>query len=45
MSEKKTNQEYLQEIQKELMADESWELLKEMRFWLMGDISWDLLYM
>ena len=39
MSEEKkeqTNQEYLQDIVNELLADEEWELPKELRFWLMG---------
>ena len=38
MSEEKkeqTNQEYLQDIVKELLADEEWELPKELRFLLM----------
>ena len=39
MSEEKkeqTNQEYLQDIVNELLADEEWKLPKELRFWLMG---------
>lgn len=46
MSEEKkeqTNQEYLQDIVNELLADEEWELPKELRFWLMGTYTWELL--
>lgn len=45
MSEEKkeqTNQEYLQDIVNELLADEEWELPKELRFWLMGTYTWEL---
>lgn len=48
MSEEKkeqTNQEYLQDIVNELLADEEWELPKEFRFWLMGTYTWELLYL
>lgn len=48
MSEEKkeqTNQEYLQDIVNELLADEEWELQKELRFWLMGTYTWELLYL
>lgn len=48
MSEEKkeqTNQEYLQDIVNELLADEEWELSKELRFWLMGTYTWELLYL
>ena len=48
MSEEKkerTNQEYLQDIVNELLADEEWELPKELRFWLMGTYTWELLYL
>ena len=47
MSEEKkeqTNQEYLQDIVNELLADEEWKLPKELRFWLMGTYTWELLY-
>ena len=40
-----TNQEYLQDIVNELLADEEWELPKELRFWLMGTYTWELLYL
>ena len=45
MSEEKkeqTNQEYLQDIVNELLADEEWKLPKELRFWLMGTYTWEL---
>ena len=48
MSEEKkeqTNQEYLQDIVNELLADEEWELPKELRCWLMGTYTWELLYL
>ena len=47
MSEEKkeqTNQEYLQDIVNELLADEEWELPKELRFWLMGTYTWELIF-
>ena len=37
--------EYLQEIAKELLEDESWELPKEARFFLLPGVEWDMLYL
>ena len=40
---KMTNQEFLNEIVGELMADEEWQLPPEMRFFLVADLEWGLL--
>ena len=37
--------EYLQEIAKELLEDESWDLPKEGRFFLLPVFEWDVLYL
>lgn len=38
-----TNQEYLNSIVAELMADTEWQLPPEMRFFLAADLEWFLL--
>lgn len=38
-----TNQEYLNAIAAELMADTEWELPPELRFFLVADMEWSLL--
>lgn len=38
-----TNQEYLQSIVDELMADPDWALPPELRFFLVKDLEWTLL--
>lgn len=38
-----TNQEYLQSVIDELMADTQWELAPELRFFLVKDLEWSLL--
>jgi len=38
-----TNQEYLQSIVGELMADTEWQLPPELRFFLVADLEWSLL--
>jgi hypothetical protein len=40
-----TNQEYLNSIVGELMADTEWQLPPELRFFLVGDLEWSLLGM
>lgn len=40
-----TNQEYLNSIALELMADTEWELPPELRFFLVADLEWSLLGM
>ena len=37
--------EYLQEIAKELLEDESWDLPKEGRFFLLPGFEWDVSYL
>ena len=37
--------EYLQEIAKELLEDESWDLPKEGRVFLLSAFEWDVLYL
>ena len=43
MEEKTNNSEFLQEIVKELMEDETWELDQDSRFALVSDLEWSLL--
>lgn len=38
-----TNQEYLDSIVAELMADTEWELPPELRFFLVANLEWSLL--
>jgi len=38
-----TNQEYLDSIIAELMADPEWKLPPELRFFLVADLEWSLL--
>lgn len=38
-----TNQEYLDAIVAELMADSEWQLPPELRFFLAADLEWSLL--
>ena len=38
-----TNQEYLESIVGELMADPDWQLPPELRFFLVNDLEWSLL--
>ncbi len=40
-----TNQEYLNSIVGELMADTEWQLPPELRFFLVADLEWSLLGM
>lgn len=38
-----TNQEYLDSIVQELMADPEWQLPPQLRFFLMANLEWSLL--
>lgn len=38
-----TNQEYLDSIVAELMADTEWELPQDLRFFLITNLEWSLL--
>ena len=38
-----TNQEYLDSIVAELMADPEWQLPPELRFFLVANLEWSLL--